>query len=152
VRAAWIALVLVAAAASAAGAVPASEQNPPTSDIERVVMHGIACTCPTCKQEPIDECTCEMAAQMRGEVKKQLAGRDLSTEAARATARESVRTAIAGLFGVKALTPRPPPHVDPRLDWLPVIVFIGGLALLIGVTRRSLARRRAEKAAAPPRD
>ena len=134
-----------------ARAVPPSEQNPPTSDAERVIMHEIACTCPTCNKEPIDECTCELAAQMRGEVKKQLAGRDLSTEAARTTARAEVRTAIAGLFGAAALGPTRPTKTDSRLDWLPLIVFVGGLVILVLVTRRSLARRRAEKAAGPPR-
>ncbi|HEY2748582.1 MAG TPA: cytochrome c-type biogenesis protein CcmH [Polyangia bacterium] len=148
-RAATILLVLMAALT--ARAVPPSELNQPASDGEREIMHNLACTCPTCNREPIDECTCALAAQMRGEVKKQLAGRDLSTEAARKLASVTVRASIAGLFGAAALTPRPAARVDPRLDWLPVIVFVGGLFVLVVVTRRSLARRRAEKAAGPPR-
>ena len=145
-RVALVVAVAVLAGAAAHAKTRPSDQNQPRSDFERETMHSLACTCPTCNREPIDECTCELAAQMRGDVQKQLAGRDLSTAAARTAAREAVRASVAGTFGAAALTPSPPRRAA-ELDWLPIFIFAGGLLLLVMVTRRSLARRRAEKAA-----
>lgn len=133
-----VALVIVVAllgGAPAAWARPADEHQPANA-AEKALMHGIACTCDTCDKEPIDECTCANAAKMRGAVQAELAkGKD--------TAR--VRAEIAGIFGAAALAPRAPAH-EAKIGWLPIVIFAGGFLLLLAVTRRSMARRRTDKA------
>jgi len=148
-RAALIAVSLVVASLAAAAPMAAT-LNRPSGMAEMELMHGLACTCAACQHEALDECKCDNAAEMRGVVKAQLAGRDLSTEAARATAIAAVRAKMAATYGAEVLTPGTPRPTDPRIAWLPVIVFVGGLGLLLSVTRRSLARRRAQKSG-PPR-
>ncbi len=108
-------------------------------------MQGLACTCGTCAKEPIDECACESAAKMRGEVKERLRGVDLSTAGAREEAYKSVRAGFAVKYGDAVLTPRLEAKTDPRLNWLPIIVFAGGVLLFANVTRKSLRRRRDER-------
>ena len=139
-RHALVIVAILTAASSPARARP-SDENRPANDAEKALMHGIACTCDTCNKEPIDECSCPNAAKMRGAVQAELAkGRDAA----------AVRTEIASIFGAAALTPSAPPR-EARPNWLPIVVFAGGLLLLLNVTRRSLARRRREKAGLPPR-
>jgi cytochrome c-type biogenesis protein CcmH/NrfF len=148
-RAAIVAVSLVVASVGA-GAPMAATLNRPSGIAEMELMHGLACTCAACQREALDECKCDNAAEMRGVVKAQLVGRDLSTEAARTTAIAAVRAKMAGIYGAEVLAPGTPRATDARITWLPVIVFVGGLGLLLVVTRRSLARRRAQKAG-PPR-
>ena len=143
-----IVVVALLVSASAVAALP-KDRNRPATEAERAFMHRLACTCGTCEKEPIDECGCGQAAQMRGEVQAQLAGRDLSTAAGRAAAWTAVRAAMVATWGEGVLEPRPDAKEDPRLGWLPLIVFVGGFVLLVVVTRRSLARRRQEKRDAP---
>jgi cytochrome c-type biogenesis protein CcmH/NrfF len=123
-------------------AVPSSEQSRPANVIEQQIMHDLACTCATCNKEPIDECACPQAVQMRAEVKQALYGRDLSTAQAQSTASAAVRSLFAKTYGDAVLTPR---SQDPRLSWLPLLVFVGGFLVFVLMTRRSLARRRAQK-------
>jgi cytochrome c-type biogenesis protein CcmH/NrfF len=66
-------------------------------------MSELTCTCGTCKLELINACRCEVAAKMRGELRAQLDGLDLSTEAARYTAAEIVRASFVARYGPKVL-------------------------------------------------
>ena len=105
-------------------------------------MHDLACTCPTCNKLPLDECGCDFAAQMRGEMKELLRGSDLSTADARNAAYEAVRSAFVAKYGKDVLTVRPEAKTDARMNWLPVVLLVGGVFALIFVTRGSLKRRR----------
>jgi cytochrome c-type biogenesis protein CcmH/NrfF len=128
-------LVAILGASSPAWARP-SDENRPANDAEKALMHGIACTCDMCNKEPIDESGCDNAAKMRRAVQAELAkGKDAP----------AVRAEIASIFGAAALTPSAPPR-EARLNWLPIVIFAGGFLVLLDVTRRSMARRRAEKA------
>jgi len=125
-----------------ASATPASEQNRPVNDTEQKIMHSLGCTCDTCNHEPLDECGCPQAAALRAEVKDALRGRDLSTAAAQTSAYAAVRAAFAGKYGDAVLTPLPQRKPGAVLSWLPIVIFVGGFALFLVVTRRSFARRR----------
>jgi cytochrome c-type biogenesis protein CcmH/NrfF len=138
--------VAVIVFASGANASP-YQQNRPSGLTEQRLMHDLACTCPTCNKEPIDNCACDLAAKMRGEVKEQLRGDDLSTAEKRDAAYEAVRATFAAKYGVAVLTPSPPVKTDPRMTWIPIAIFFGGLLLLANATRRSIRRKREQKAA-----
>jgi hypothetical protein len=84
---------------------------------------------------------------MRGEVKAQVRGADLSTADGRETAYKAVRAAFAAKYGADVLTPRADVKTDGRLDVLPIIVFVGGLAAVVVIAGRSLRRRREQKRA-----
>ena len=82
---------------------PPELENRPRSNFENSLMREFACTCGTCKLEPIDSCRCEFAAKMRGEMLAQLDGLELSNEAARRAAAEAVRTSFVARYGPKVL-------------------------------------------------
>ncbi len=137
---------LVSLSATAIASSPSTspyQQNRPGNIVEQRVMHDLACTCPTCNHLPLDECGCDLAAKLRGEVKERLRGADLSTADRRDAAYAAVRAAFAARHGNDVLTPRPEARTDPRMSWLPVLILVGGVVALVLVTRRSLRRRRA---------
>ena len=103
-------------------------------------MQNLACTCPTCNLEPIEKCQCEQATKMRGEVKDALRQVDLSSADKRESAYRHVRDVFAAKYGAAVLTPNEK-KTDPRMNWLPLIIFAGGVVLLVVVTRRSIKRR-----------
>jgi len=105
-------------------------------------MQNLACTCPTCNLEPIEKCQCDQATKMRGEVKDAMKDVDISTADKRAAAYQHVRDLFAAKYGADVLTPNEK-KTDPRMNWLPLVLFIGGALLLVVVTRRSIKRRRA---------
>jgi cytochrome c-type biogenesis protein CcmH/NrfF len=123
---------------------PAGELfNPPANDAEDAAMKDLACVCGTCKREPIRTCTCDLAAKMRGEVKQQLAGVDVSTAAARKVAHDHVLAWFAQTYGADVLAPARVTSIDDRLGSLPIVVILGaGVTLMIWRTRRSLRRAR----------
>jgi cytochrome c-type biogenesis protein CcmH/NrfF len=133
VRSMAIVAVLLTALAARAEPAPLVEQR---------LMQNLACMCDTCNREPIDHCKCPLAAQMRDEVKAALRGREVATVAGQSAAYDAVRSSFAKKYGEGVLVPRPVPKTDPRMAWLPGIIFLGGLAWLVLITRRSLARRR----------
>jgi cytochrome c-type biogenesis protein CcmH/NrfF len=141
-----IAVAVILFASNSSTASP-YRQNRPSGETELRLMHNLACTCPTCNKEPIEECQCDFAAKMRGEVKEQLHGTDLTTAETRAAAYRSVRAAFAAKYGDAVLTPLPAVKTDPRLNWLPLVIFVGGLLVLANLTRRSIRRKREQKAA-----
>jgi len=79
---------------------------------------------------------------MRGEVKDAMKDVDISTADKRAAAYQHVRDLFAAKYGADVLTPNEK-KTDPRMNWLPLVLFIGGALLLVVVTRRSIKRRRA---------
>ena len=118
----------------------AHQHNAPTI-VEQRLMQNLACTCPTCNLEPIERCQCDQATKMRGEVKEALRGVDISTSDKRETAYQHVRNLFAAKYGAAVLTPNEK-KTDPRMNWLPVVMFVGGVLSLVVITRRSLKRRR----------
>lgn len=136
-RAALIALIV-----GMYGIASAQKQNPPTNIVEQRLMQNLACTCPTCNLEPIERCQCEQATKMRAEVKDALRSIDISTPDKREIAYQHVRNLFAANYGADVLTPNQK-KTDPRMNWLPVVMFIGGTLLLVVITRRSIKRRRA---------
>jgi len=120
----------------------APHQNAPSNIVEQHLMQNLACTCPTCNLEPIEKCQCDQATKMRGEVKDAMKDVDISTADKRAAAYQHVRDLFAAKYGADVLTPNEK-KTDPRMNWLPLVLFIGGALLLVVVTRRSIKRRRA---------
>jgi hypothetical protein len=105
----------------------------PRSEFESSLMRELACTCGTCKLEPIDTCRCEFAAKMRGEVLAQLDGLDVATETARRATAEAVRTSFVARYGPKVLERNS--RLDPsgRLAGLVVAAIV--LLVLVGILR-----------------
>jgi cytochrome c-type biogenesis protein CcmH/NrfF len=124
------------------GIASAQQQNPPTSIVEQRLMQNLACTCPTCNLEPIEKCQCEQATKMRAEVKDALRSVDISKPDKREIAYQQVRNLFAAKYGADVLTPNEK-KTDPRMNWLPVVMLVGGPLLLVVITRRSIKRRRA---------
>lgn len=116
-------------------------QNRPRSDFENSVMSELACTCGDCKLELINACRCEFAAKMRGDVLAQLDGLDLSTEAARREAAETVRASFVARYGPKVLdrTNRLDPNGRIAGFVVAAIVLLVLGVILLG--RRSIRRR-----------
>jgi cytochrome c-type biogenesis protein CcmH/NrfF len=123
------------------GVASAHQQNASSNIVEQRLMQNLACTCPTCNLEPIERCQCEQATKMRGEVKDALHGVDISTPDKREAAYQHVRSLFAAKYGADVLTPNEK-KTDPRMNWLPIIIFVGATLLLVVLTRRSLKRRR----------
>jgi cytochrome c-type biogenesis protein CcmH/NrfF len=124
------------------GIASAHQQNAPSNIVEQRLMQNLACTCSTCNLEPIERCQCEQATKMRWEVKDALFGVDISTSDTRETAYQRVRNLFAAKYGAAVLTPNEK-KTDPRMNWLPFVVFVGGALLLVAVTWRSIKRRSA---------
>lgn len=119
------------------------QENRPSGAVELRAMHDFACMCPTCNRLPLDECGCDFAATMRGEVKAQLRGADLSTAEKRDAAYDAVRAAFVAKYGKEVLTTRPEVKTSAGMSWLPLLILAAGLFGFVLVTRRSLKRRRA---------
>ncbi|MCU1278615.1 MAG: hypothetical protein JWM53_2161 [bacterium] len=120
----------------------APQQNAPSNFVEQRLMQNLACTCPTCALEPIEKCQCDQATKMRGEVKNAMKGVDISTPDKRESAYQHVRDMFAAKYGADVLTPYVK-KTDPRMSWLPIVLFVGGALGLVVITRRSIKRRRA---------
>ncbi|SRR6266545_3300881 len=120
---------------------PPELENRPRSNFENSLMRELACTCGTCKLEPIDSCRCEFAAKMRGEVLAQLDGLEVSTEAARRAAAEAVRTSFVARYGPKVLARNN--RLDPSGRIAGFVVAAIVLVVLVGILRgiRSIRRR-----------
>lgn len=131
----------------AAAASPSPPVAAPANDTEARLRAHLACMCPSCRRQALATCTCEMAAAMRDEVAHLLAGRDLSTEAARAGAYDAVRAAMAAKYGAGVLSPERQDPTGRSLGWLPVSLFAALVLWLAAFARRS--RRRRRNAAAP---
>jgi cytochrome c-type biogenesis protein CcmH/NrfF len=138
-RAALIALLI-----GMHGVASAHQQNAATNIVEQRLMQNLACTCPTCNLEPIERCQCDQATKMRGEVKDAFRGVDISTPEKRETAYQHVRDLFAAKYGADVLTPNQK-KTDPRMNWLPIVMLIGGALLLVIITRRSIKHRRASQ-------
>lgn len=123
------------------GVASAHQQNAPSNIVEQRLMQNLACTCPTCNLEPIERCQCEQAATMRAEVKDALAGVDTSSPEKREAAYQDVRSRFAAKYGADVLTPNEK-KTDPRMNWLPIVIFVGATLSLVIITRRSIRRRR----------
>jgi len=123
------------------GIASAHQQNTASNIVEQRLMQNLACTCPTCNLEPIERCQCEQATKMRAEVKDALRGIDISTPNKRETAYQHVCNLFAAKYGADVLTPNQK-KTDPRMNWLPIVMFAGGVLLLVVITRRSIKRRR----------
>ena len=119
--------------------------DPPANDTETKLMSDLACVCGSCKREPIRTCTCDLAAKMRGDVKRQLAGADLTTAAGRALAQTKVLQWFADAYGPNVLKPFRTVNGDDRLGFIPVVILGGGLLLVIWQARRSVRRRREQR-------
>jgi cytochrome c-type biogenesis protein CcmH/NrfF len=126
------------------GIASAQQQNPPSNIVEQRLMQNLACTCPTCNLEAIERCQCEQATKMRAEVKEALHGVDISTGDKRETAYQRVRSLFAAKYGPDVLTPNEK-KTDPRMNWLPIVMLVGGALSLVIITRRSIKRRRASQ-------
>jgi hypothetical protein len=116
-------------------------ESRPRSTFENSLMRELACTCGTCKLEPIDTCRCDFAAKMRGEVLAQLDGLDVSTEEARRAAAEIVRTSFVARYGAKVLDRNN--RLDPSGRGAGFVVAAIALLVLVGILRgiRSIRRR-----------
>jgi len=109
--------------------------NRPANETEARAMKEVACPC-GCARQSIHDCDCATAAQLRAKVQGLLAGTDLSNDAARTKAYESVLAAFTSEYGQKVL-------LTPKSDvsWLfPSLAVVGGLGLLAFAGRRWLAR------------
>ncbi|RMH43872.1 MAG: hypothetical protein D6689_03865 [Deltaproteobacteria bacterium] len=119
-----------------------ASQYRPDSDTAARLMKDIGCMCGGCNKEPIHDCKCGYAAQMRAEVLAALRGRDLSTEEAQRRAYEEVRDAFIAKYGQEVLT-LPIDEGFNRLAWaLPFALIGGSLALIVGVGRYWVRRGR----------
>src|SRR5262245_54001028 len=98
-----------------------SSRNRPTDDFELGLMKQLACMCPTCDRKPIEECECDFANRMRGEVKHELAGRDLSTDDARRRAAEAVRAHFVAAYGADVMVAQKRDRLG-RFRWFPVVL------------------------------
>jgi cytochrome c-type biogenesis protein CcmH/NrfF len=136
-RAALIAGFMAIATIAAA----APHQGDRGTIVEQRLMQNLACTCPTCNLEPIERCQCDQAKKMRGEVTELLRGVDISAPDKREAAYQHVREVFAAKYGASVLTPNEK-RTDPRMNWLPIIIFVGWVVLLVFVMRRSIKRRR----------
>ena len=116
--------------------------NPPANDVEDAIMKDLACICGTCNREPVRTCKCGLAAKLRGEVKQQLAGVDLSTAAARKAAHDAVLASFARTYGAAVLQPLRIAEIDDRLGSIPFVIACGCLALFVWRTRRASRRAR----------
>ena len=112
-------------------------QNRPTDDLSAKLMKEILCPCGGCTRQNIYDCDCQLAARLRKQVLDTLAGQDLSTDAGRQKAYDTVIAAFVRAWGGEKVL------ADPRssFSWLlPVLAVSGGLALLFVVGRRWVAR------------
>jgi cytochrome c-type biogenesis protein CcmH/NrfF len=118
--------------------------DPPANETETKLMGDLACVCGTCKREPIRTCGCGLAAKLRGDVKRQLAGADLTTAAGRARAETNVRQRFAEAYGPDVLNPIRTVSGDDRLAAMPLVILGGGLLLFAWQVRRSVRRKRSQ--------
>ena len=105
--------------------------NRPTNDTEGRAMKELLCPC-GCARQSIYDCDCQSAAQLRAKVQGILVGTDLSNDAGRKAAYDSVLTVFTKDYGAKVLA-------TPTSDssWLfPSIAAVGALGLLIVAGRR----------------
>ena len=107
-------------------------KNRPANDTEIGLMKELACMCPRCDRLPIDECECDFAADMRGEVKRELATKTP----------DAVRAHFVSKYGAEVLVKNKPPDRVGRFRWFPIVLFGAGAVLLFIVARRSLLRGR----------
>jgi cytochrome c-type biogenesis protein CcmH/NrfF len=107
-------------------------KNRPANDTEIGLMKELACMCPRCDRLPIDECECDFAADMRGEVKRELATKTP----------DAVRAHFVSKYGAEVLVKNKPPDRVGRFRWFPIVLFGVGAVLLFIVARRSLLRGR----------
>lgn len=121
----------------------------PTNDTQQRAMKELLCPC-GCARQNLDECECATAADLRAKVIALLAGADLTSEASRKTAYQSVLDTFTREYGEKVLaTPKS------SVPWLfPSLAIVGGLGLLAVIGRRFIARGAAREQAravsAPP--
>src|SRR5262249_37159244 len=107
-------------------------KNRPANDVEIGLMKELACMCPRCERLPIDECECDFAANMRGEVKRELATKSP----------DAVRAHFVATYGPLVLVENKPPDRVGRFRWFPIVLFSVGAVLLILLSWRSLRRSR----------
>jgi cytochrome c-type biogenesis protein CcmH/NrfF len=119
---------------------PPELESRPRSEFQSSLMHELACTCGTCKLEPIDTCRCEFAAKMRAEVLAQLDGLDVSTDEARRATADAVRTSFVARYGPKVLERNN--RLDPSGRVAGLVVAAIVLLVLVGILRgiRSIRR------------
>ena len=122
----WLLLVLLQMPTGFIG------KNRPANDVEIGLMKELACMCPRCDRLPIDECECNFAADMRGEVKRELATKSP----------DAVRAYFVSKYGSAVLVKNKPPDRVGRFRWFPIVLFGVGAVLLFIVARRSLLRGR----------
>jgi cytochrome c-type biogenesis protein CcmF len=109
--------------------------NRPANDTEARAMKEVMCPC-GCARQSIHDCDCATAAQLRAKVQGLLAGTDLSNDAARTKAYDSVLAVFTSEYGQKVL-------LTPKSDvsWLfPSLAAVGALGLLGFAGRRWIAR------------
>jgi hypothetical protein len=119
-------------------------ENRPRSAFENSLMGELACTCGTCKLEPINTCRCDFAARMRGEMLAQFDGLDVSKEAARRAAAEAVRASFVARYGPRVLDRTN--RLDPtgRIAGFVLTALVLSLFGIILLGRRSIRRRARE--------
>lgn len=118
--------------------------DPPANDTETKLMDDLACVCGSCKREPIRTCGCGLAAKLRGDVKRQLAGADLTTAAGRAQAEAKVRQAFAAEYGPDVSNPLRTVSGDDKLAAMPLVILGGAVLLFVWQVRRSVRRKRSQ--------
>jgi len=107
-------------------------------------MKELGCMCGGCNKEPIHDCKCGFAAQMREEVLAALRGRDLSSDEAQQRAYEQVRDTFIAKYGQEIMT-MPLDKGFNRLAWaVPYAALAGALLLIFGVGRFWIRRGRRE--------
>ena len=127
------------------GGASAAHMYRPANEVEEQLMRNIACLCNGCPREPIHDCDCGYAAQERQKVQQMLAGRDLSTEAAREQAYLDVRDAFIAEYDGQHVLTMPIDKGFNRLAWVVPYAALGGaLVLIFGVGRYWVRRGRKE--------
>ena len=101
------------------------------------LMKELLCPCGGCTRQNLYDCDCQMAARLRGQILEMLARSDVSTDAGRQQAYDSIVASFVKEFGGEQVLATP----KSKFSWLlPSLAVVGELMLLVVVGRRWVAR------------
>ncbi|MGE3956229.1 MAG: cytochrome c-type biogenesis CcmF C-terminal domain-containing protein [Vicinamibacterales bacterium] len=116
-----------------------------TSELEKEMRRELVCICGDCPKYPLSECTCSVAAEMRGELSQQIAlGKN----------RDQIRQWVVERYGSQEALGAPIDQGFNRLAWLLPWTLGVGAAAVVGLVavRWSRNNRKEEPDAVAPTD